>query len=57
VKLVLREPVPGLEKRGKFLEGTLAGYREGTVLVDTGAGAAIRIPFENIERANLKFVW
>lgn len=57
VKLVLRQPLAGLEKRGKLLEGTLAGCRGGVVIVTPAAGEAIQIPLDGIERANLKFAW
>ncbi|MEZ5357053.1 MAG: ribosome maturation factor RimP [Bryobacteraceae bacterium] len=57
VKLVLRQPLDGFEKRGKLLEGTLSGCHEGVVSVSSQAGETVQIPLDQIERANLKFTW
>jgi ribosome maturation factor RimP len=52
-KLVYRE----IEGKNRFVEGTLAGTEDSLVLVDVGDGERIQIPFDSIERANLKFEW
>jgi ribosome maturation factor RimP len=52
-KLVYRET----EGKNRFVEGTLAGTHDSSVLVDVGEGQRIQIPFDSIERANLKFEW
>jgi ribosome maturation factor RimP len=52
-KIVLREPV---ESQRRW-EGTLAGFEDGTVALDTGARGVRRFPLNQVERANLKFEW
>jgi ribosome maturation factor RimP len=52
-KIVLREPV----ENQRHWEGTLAGFDGGTISLDTGSGRTVRLPFDRIERANLKFEW
>jgi len=53
-RLVVREEPNG---KNRLVEGTLAGIEGDDVLVDAAAGERLRIPFRNIERANLKFEW
>ena len=53
VKVVVREPV----QDRKTWEGTLAGFSEGIVVVEPAKGSPVRIPLEQVERANLKFEW
>jgi ribosome maturation factor RimP len=38
-------------------EGTLAGFEEGSVALEIGPGKTIRFPFEQVQKANLKFEW
>lgn len=52
-KVMLREPV---ENQRRW-EGTLAGFSEGIVTLEPGAGKSIRFPLEQVEKANLKFEW
>lgn len=52
-KLVLREPV----ENQKHWEGTLAGFSDGVIALDAGAGRTIAIPLTQVQRANLKFEW
>jgi len=52
-RITLREPVEGR----KNWEGTLAGFTEGVVTLETEPGNARRIPLEQIHKANLKFEW
>ena len=52
-RITLREPVEGR----KNWEGTLAGFTEGVVTLETGPGNARQIPLEQIHKANLKFEW
>ena len=52
-QIVLREPV---ESQRRW-EGTLAGFEDGTVALDTGARGVRRFPLNQVERANLKFEW
>src|SRR6266567_7720551 len=49
-KIVLREP---LENR-RHWEGTLAGLEGGSLLLET-AGRTVRVPLDQVQRANLKF--
>jgi ribosome maturation factor RimP len=53
VRVTLREPV---ENQRNF-EGTLAGWDQGTVTLETGPGKSVRFPYEQVQKANLKFEW
>lgn len=52
-KIVLREPV----ESQRHWEGTLAGFEDGTMALDTGTRGVRRFPLDQVERANLKFEW
>jgi len=52
-KVTLREPVDGR----RTWEGTLAGYADGIVLLETEPGKTREFPFEQVQKANLKFEW
>ena len=51
-RITLREPV----ENQRYWEGTLAGYGDGIITLDAG-GRELRFPFEQVEKANLKFEW
>jgi len=51
-KVTLREPV----ENQRHWEGTLAGFADGVVSMEA-AGRQIRFPFDQVEKANLKFEW
>lgn len=51
-KVTLREPV----ESQRHWEGILAGFADGMISLDA-AGRQIRFPFEQVEKANLKFEW
>jgi len=51
--ITLREEVEGR----RHWEGTLAGLENGDVSLETPAGKTIRFPFEQVEKAHLKFEW
>src|SRR5690348_1290473 len=51
-KVTLRAPV----ENQRHWEGTLAGFTDGVIHLDA-AGREIRFPFEQVEKANLKFEW
>jgi len=53
VKLTLRDAIEGRRQ----WEGTLAGFRAGLVMLETAPGKTIQIPYELIQKANLKFEW
>jgi len=53
IKVVLREPVEGRRN----WEGTLAGFADGRVTLETGGPAPLRIALDEIRKANLKFEW
>ena len=38
-------------------EGTLAGFEDGIIALETGPGKTVRFPFEQVQKANLKFEW
>jgi ribosome maturation factor RimP len=52
-RISLRDPLDGRRN----WEGTLAGFDDGAVALETDAGATLRFPFEQIQKANLKFEW
>jgi len=51
-KVTLRAPV----ENQRHWEGILAGFADGVISLDA-AGRQIRIPFDQVEKANLKFEW
>jgi len=53
IKVVLREPVEGR----RSWEGTLAGFEDGRVTLDTGGETPLRVALDEIRKANLKFEW
>jgi len=52
-KVWLRGPVEGR----RFWEGTLSGCAEGEITLEITPGKTIAFPFEQVEKANLKFEW
>ncbi len=52
-KIVLREPLENCRR----WEGTLAGFTDGVVALESAAGKLIHIPLAQVEKANLKFEW
>jgi ribosome maturation factor RimP len=52
-KITLREPVDGRRN----WEGTLAGIEDGLIRLDLERGDPLRFPFEQVQKANLKFEW
>src|SRR5215470_6079231 len=52
-RITLREAVEGR----KNWEGTLAGLAGGAVIVEVEPGKTRQFPFEQIQKANLKFEW
>jgi ribosome maturation factor RimP len=52
-KITLRDPVEGRRN----WEGTLAGFEEGVVALETQPGTVLRFPYEQVHKANLKFEW
>ena len=53
VKITLRDAIEGR----RHWEGTLLGYDSGLIALEAGPGQTIRFPFEQIQKANLKFDW
>ena len=53
VRVTLRDAVEGRRN----WEGMLAGYADGSVMLDTGNGNRIEFPLEQVQKANLKFEW
>ena len=52
VKVTLRQPV----ENQRHWEGTLAGLSEGVISLEAN-GKTVRFPFDQVEKANLKFEW
>jgi ribosome maturation factor RimP len=52
-KITLRDPVEGRRN----WDGTLAGFENGEVALETEPGKTIRFPFVQVQKANLKFEW
>jgi ribosome maturation factor RimP len=52
-KITLRDAVEGRRN----WEGTLAGFADGAVKVETEPGKTRQFPFDQIQKANLKFEW
>jgi ribosome maturation factor RimP len=53
VRITLRDAVEGRRN----WEGTLAGFADGTVSIETEPGKTRQFPFTQIQKANLKFEW
>jgi ribosome maturation factor RimP len=52
-KLTLRDPVEGR----RTWEGILAGFADGIIALETEPGKTRDFPFEQVQKANLKFEW
>ena len=52
-KITLRDAVAGR----RTWEGILAGFADGAVALETEAGHTLRFPFDQVQKANLKFEW
>ncbi len=52
-KIVLKEPQDNL----KHFEGTISSAEDHSITVALNGGGEVRFPFEQVERANLKFEW
>ena len=53
IKAMLREPV----ENSRRWEGTLASCADGLISLETAEGKTIQFPFDQVEKANLKFEW
>lgn len=53
IKVVLREPV----ENQKRWEGTLTGFADGVLSLEPAPGRTVRIAYELVDKANLKFEW
>ena len=53
VKISLREPLDGRRN----WEGTLAGFEDGVIALETAPGTIIHFPLSDVQKANLKFEW
>jgi ribosome maturation factor RimP len=53
VKLTLRQPVAGQ----KHWDGLLKSFAEGIITLEPAPGKSVQVPFEQVEKANLKFEW
>jgi ribosome maturation factor RimP len=53
IKVVLHEPV---ENQRRW-EGTLAGFADGMITLETAPGKTVRFHLDRVEKANLKFEW
>ena len=53
IKTILREPV----ENSRRWEGTLASCADGLITLEVTNGKTIQFPFDQVEKANLKFEW
>ena len=53
IKAILREPV----ENSRRWEGTLASCADGLINLEVAEGKTIQFPFDQVEKANLKFEW
>src|SRR5215471_8608452 len=53
VRIILHEPV----ENQRNWEGTLAGYDDGVVTLETSAAKTVQFRLDQVSRANLKFEW
>src|SRR5690348_12047331 len=53
IKAVLRDPI----ENSRRWEGTLASCADGLITLEVAEGKSIQFPFEQVEKANLKFEW
>lgn len=53
IKLVLREPV----ENERIWDGVLARFAEGTITLELAGGRSLAIPYDLVQKANLKFEW
>jgi ribosome maturation factor RimP len=52
-KITLRDPVDGRRN----WDGTLAGFEDGIITLETAPGKTMRIALDQVHKANLKFEW
>jgi ribosome maturation factor RimP len=52
-KIALREPIDNQRR----WEGTLAGYADGVITLQVAPGKTVQFPFDQVDKANLKFEW
>src|SRR5215475_586143 len=53
VKVVLRQPV----ENQRHWVGALKSFAEGIITLEPSPGRSVQIPFDQVEKANLKFEW
>lgn len=53
VKLALHQPIAGQTR----LEGKLKEFAAGVLSLEVGSGEHLRVPLEQVQKANLKFEW
>jgi len=53
VKVALREPI---ENQRHYM-GTLKSFAEGILTLEPSPGKSVEVPFDQVEKANLKFEW
>ena len=57
VKVTLKEPVPGQGTPVKHFEGIISRAEDHLVTVQLAEDRQVTFPFEQVDRANLKFDW
>ena len=53
IKVTLRDPV----ENSRHWSGTLSSFTEGIIALEHSPGRTFRFPFDQVEKANLKFEW
>jgi ribosome maturation factor RimP len=57
VKVILKEPMPGQGTAMKHFEGIISRAEDHLVTVQLAEDRQVTFPFEQVDRANLKFDW
>jgi ribosome maturation factor RimP len=52
-RISLRQPLEGRRN----WDGTLAGFADGVITLETAPGQTVQFPLDGVQKANLKFEW
>jgi ribosome maturation factor RimP len=57
IKVVLRSTPAGVNDTARHYDGILQSARDGILKLELAGGKPVEIPFDQVDRANLKFDW